>query len=616
MPLLAFTLCVNAPGALFSQTPGADVQFRLAQGLEQAGEYGEAARLYRELYLREKTNIAYFDALQRVLIHVKRYDEVIGLINDRLTRTPADVSLRAQLGGVYYRAGMEQKALDEWDSTLALSPRNPNLYRIVAGVMVENRLLDRAIAVYRRGREACGDPLQFSFELSQLLAVSMDYRGSTAEMVRWLVANPGQLSIVQSRLSLFTGKPDARSAAVDEVREALGGREDVRLLELLGWLYLEGREFPEAFDVFRKIDRTTQAQGATILGFADRVSRERAFAVAAEAYREAIQTPLPGAKLPAARYGYAVAVKELAASVDTLNQPFGVLSQSETEGSLKYRDALMAFRRIVQDYPGTEWSAKSYYQIGTIQFQRFFDLDQALVSFRRVAEEAGGLRLIRHDVALKLGQIHVAKGDTGQAAGSFRMVAGAPDATPDQSDEAAFLLAELDFFAGRIPEAQEHLAAITVNLRADYANDALQLQAFLQDNASSAPAALAQFGRAEFLTCQRKNTEAIALLQDLAMRGGQAGIVDDALLRIASLQQEAGLYREAVATYTVVLTQFRETSIVPDRAQFNIGEIYQFGLRDRDAALGAYERLLADHPRSVWTAIARKRIRSLRGDTL
>jgi tetratricopeptide (TPR) repeat protein len=614
--LVALAILAVAPMTMQSQVPGVETTFRLAQGLEQSGEYEEAARLYRELYLRDQASIVYFDALQRVLTHLKRYEEVIGLMNNRLSRNPGDVTLRAQLGSVYYRAGMEQKALEEWDSSLALNPRDVNRYRIIAGVMVENRLLDRAVEVYRRGRKECADPLLFSFEISQLLTVSLDYYGSTMEMVRWLKANPGQLSMVEARISLFTGKPDARAAAVEAVRAGLREGEDIRLYELLGWLYLEGKDYTLGFEVYRKIDRLTQARGVTILGFADRAYREQAYSVAAEAYQEAIHTPLPPSKMPAARYGYALTLAELGTVLDTLTQPLGALQRKESESNVRFRDALMAFRRIIEDYPASEWSARSHYRIGTIQFEHFFDLDHARASFERVEEEAGGLRAIHYDVALKIGQIYVAEGDTGHAAQQYRGVADAKDATPDQSDEATFRLAELDFFAGRIAEAQRYLASLVVNLRADYANDALQLQAFLQDNGSTAPAALAQYGRAEFLTRQKKNTEAIALLEDLVVRMPQALLADDALLRMALLQEDAGLYTEAVGTYTTLLTKFREHSIFLDRAQFNMGEIYDFGLHDRGAAIAAYEKLLMEYPQSIWVAPARKRIRFLRGDAL
>jgi tetratricopeptide (TPR) repeat protein len=591
-------------------------KFRLAQGFEQAGDYERAAGLYRELLSRDPQNTVYFDALQRMLIQLKQYDDAVALINGRLGLTPADLNLRALLGSVYHRSGRDREAQEEWDKALGLNPASPNPYRIIAGVMIENRLLDRAAEVYRRARVACNDPNLFTIELSQLLAVSMDYHGATTELLRWLGQNPGQLAFVQGRLAAFTGKPDARKAAMDAVREALREKDDARLSELLGWLYLEGKEFSEAFEVYRNIDRLTRAQGGSLLAFADRAFKEQAFDVAARAYEEAIKAPLSAAKMPYAKFGYASTLKGMGAIADTLTRPLGGGHRPMTEASPEYRGAVAYFRSIIQEYPHSEFSAKSYYQIGTIQFEKFFDLDAARASFEKVAEEAGNVRLIRYDVGLKIGQIDVARGDTTRAARSFRPVASAPDATPDQADEANYRLAELDFFAGRSDDAIRRLQAIALNLKADYANDALRLLAFLEENAKTAPEALKQYAQAEFLSRQRKNTEAISLFQHLVQRFPGALLVDDALMRSGSLQEEAGLYQDALATYARLLTEFRESSVSLDRAQFSVAEIQEFGLKDKAAAVAAYEKLLVDHSRSVLTALARKRIRQLRGDPL
>ncbi len=604
------------PMPALTQTQDMATKFRLAQGFEQAGDYERAAGLYRELLTRDPQNTVYFDALQRMLIQLKRYDDAVALINGRLELTPADLSLRALLGSVYHRSGKDREAREEWDRALALNPANPNQYRIIANVMIENRLLDRAAEVYRRARVACKDPNIFTIELSQLLAVSMDYHGATTELLRWLGQNPGQLAFVQGRLAAFTGKPDARKAAMDAVREALREKEDARLSELLGWLYLEGKEFSEAFEVYKNIDRLIRAQGSSLLGFADRAFKEQAFDVAARAYEEAIKAPLSAAKMPHAKFGYASTLKGMGAIADTLTRPLGGGNRPMTEASPEYRGAVAYFRSIIQEYPHSEFSAKSYYQIGTIQFEKFFDLDGALASFEKVGEEAGGVRLIRYDVALKIGQIEVARGDTARAALSYRPVASAPDATPDQADEANYRLAELDFFGGHPDDAIRRLQAIALNLKADYANDALRLLTFLEENEKTAPEALKQFAQAEFLSRQRKNTEAIALLNQVVQRFPGALLADDALMRSASLQEGAGLHQDALATYSRLLTEFKESSVALDRAQFSVAEIQEFSLKDKAAAIAAYEKLLVDYPRSVLAALARKRIRLLRGDPL
>ncbi|MFN0157413.1 MAG: tetratricopeptide repeat protein [Bacteroidota bacterium] len=599
-----------------AQSPDQTTKFRLAQSYEQAGDFESSAKIYRELHAKDQSNALYFDGLRRTLLQLKQYDEAVLLIQQRLSGNPKDINLRGQLGSVLYKAGKELEAYKEWDNAIATEPANPNVYRALSQVMVENRLLERAADLYRRARVACNDQNLFTADLAHLLAVTMDYAGATREYLRLMAQNPAQLGFIQGRMAGFTGKEEGRTAALGVVLEEVRSNSDMKLYQLLGWLYLEGKKFSEAFDVYKKIDDLSKAQGAEVYAFAERAYREGAYDIAAKAYLEAIETPLTTNRMPYAKYGYASALKEISVLLDTI--PTGSISVQlpVSEMQSRYAGAVAYFRRIIKEYPTTEFSARSYFQIGTIQFERYFDLDGALASFEQVEREIPGMGELRHGVALKIGEVLVAKGDTGRAAARFRSVAAGPNATPDQQDESTYRLAEIMYFGGNFEGAIELLANIALNLKADYANDALQLLAFLQENTMTAEPALRDFARADFLARQRKNTEAIPQFLAVIEKYPRALLVDDALMKVAALQSQANLYADALASYERLLTQFKESSIALDRAQFNVAEVYQFGLHDTAKAIATYEKLLGDHPNSLLVAAARKRIRDLRGDSL
>ncbi len=613
IPVMTLLLVLGVAPAM-SQALDAETKFRLAQGLERAGDLERAASLYRELYQRDPSSPVLFDALQRVLVQLKQYDDAILLIRSRLAANPSDVVLRATLGSVEYRAGREGDADRDWNSILANDPKNMNVYRMLAGVMIENRLLDRAADVYRRGRAASGDNSLFSMELAQLLVASMDYGGATREYLRWLDRNPAQVGFVQNRMAAFTAKPDGRNAAIEAVQQALHDQEDARRYELLGWLYLEGNEFEKAFAVYRTLDKLARRQGGALYDFAERAFRAGAYEVAARAYQEAVDAPLPASRIPYARYGYATSLKELGLQSDSVRGPFMSVPPAGQESSPVLDRALEAYRGIIAQYPHTEFSAKSWYQIGVLEYDRFYALDQALASLGHAVQELSGITVIRDQILLKIGEIQTVKGDTAKASQQFATVAGNPSATPDQIDEANFRLAELDYFGARFDAAGERLGSITLNLKANYANDALELGAFLAENRSTAPEALAEYARADFLARQRKNSEAISLFRHVADAYAAAPLADDALMNVATLQAKSGTYDDAIATYGKVLTEFRENGTLLDRAQFRIGEVYQYGLRDVGKAVTAYEKLLSDFPRSVFADKARNRIRRLRGE--
>jgi tetratricopeptide (TPR) repeat protein len=617
LPLLllsaAGVFAAGFPAASLSQTSDRDTKVRLAQSLEQSGEFERAAALYQDLLKGDPMNYVLFDGLQRTWMQLKRYDDVILLVRVRLQSSPGDLNLHALLGSVLYRAGREQEAAAAWDTAIAVDPKNPGTYRLVAAVLTENRLLDRAAEMYRRARTTTGDRNLFTLELAQLLSVGMDYAGATTELLHWLQLNPTQLAFIQGRIASWSSREQARAAAMQVIRARLAEHEETPLLELLAWLAMEGKEFGTALETYRRIDDLTHAHGGSLYQFADRAFKERAFAVASQAYQEAIAAPLAPQRLPSAEYGYACALKELGTLADTIATP--VRAMPATEAHPLYGGAIARFRRIIDEYPGTEYSAKSWYQIGCIQFEKFADLDGALASFDHVLAETQGVAVLRYDVLLLMGRVDVARGDTARAAGHFSIVAAAPDALPDQTDEANFRLAEIEYFAGRIDKAIATLDGIAVNLKADYANDALRLRAFLAENVKTAPEALRAVARGEFLARQGKNSEAIAVLRDAVAASPQASLVDDALMLIGSLQASSGLVSDAIATYERLLHDFTKSSIDLDRAQFRLGELYQFGTRDTARAIAAYEKLLSDYPGSVLAAQARKRIRQLRGDS-
>ncbi|MBI4535000.1 MAG: tetratricopeptide repeat protein [Ignavibacteriae bacterium] len=606
----------------FAQSPEATTKFRLAQGYEQGGDYENAIKLYRELHFADPDNIVYFDSLRRTYLLLKRYDEVITLLQNRLIGRPTDVNLIGSLGGALYQSGREKEATATWERAIAVDPANAGAYRVIANVLIENRLLDRTAELYRQARVACSDPNLFTLDLAQVLAVSMDYAGATREYVRWLKQNPGQLGLVQSRMSTFTGKEEARAASLEELRTELKRADDLNMYRLMGWLYLEGKDFDQGFEVYKTIDKLSSAQGGELYAFAERAYKEQAFEVAAKAYRAAIATPVSSPRMPYAKYGYASALKELSILSDTLQEfapPSGDRTLAEGpvgETQARYAGAIDYFRQIIQEYPNTEFSAKSYYQIGAIQLVKFFDLDAALTSFESVGRDLPGKTPVHFAVGIKIGEVLTAKGDIEQAALRFQSVINAPNATPDQQDEASYRQAELHYFNGKFNEAIDLLEGISNNLKADFTNDALLLHSFLQENRTTSEAALKEFARADFVARQRKNAEAIAIFSRLIEQYPHALLVDDALMKVAVLQTYTRRYMDAISSYERLLTEFKESSIALDKAQFNIAELYAFRMSDNVRAIAAYEKLLADYPQSILAAIARKRIRELRGDSL
>lgn len=614
----AITL-VLLPAALAAQETDLSVRFRVAQGFEQAGDWERAVPIYESLYQSEPQNYVYFDALRRGYTQLKLYDKALILIENRLKTQKEDVLLLSSLGGVYYQMGEDLKADSVWQSVITTSPKNSNLYRLVASQMMEYRLFDQAIKMFLAARAATGNAELFLDELVNIYAAFQQYEQATREYVMMLTTRPGQLPYVQSRMAVFVTRPEALRTAHRVVQEEVNRRsEEVPLRFLLAWLLMEGRDFDSALEEYRVIDRLTKGKGTEIFNFGQRAAQEKAFRVAAKAFKEVIETSPSKEMFPFARFGYARALEEISTETDSsvvfledrsalFLSPTGVVSETRTT----YAGVLRLFEAMIEDYPKSEFAAQSSFRIGVIKKDRFFDLDGALSAFGQV-RNFPKLPLAT-EAAMQVGEVLTTQNNLAKAHAEYAAISSSN--APEIRDRALFRMAELNYFEAKFDSAIGTLQRLTTNMGTDLANDALQLLYFIQENKAGDPAALREFAGTDLLIRQRKYSEALGRFQSIVKQYPQALLVDDATLKIGELHVLLRHPQEALAVLRSVVNDM-PGSILRDRAQMKIGEVYQAVLKDPLRAIEAYELLLTKFPHSLYVGEARRRIRLLRGDAI
>jgi tetratricopeptide (TPR) repeat protein len=587
----------------FTQDNDKLAKLRLAQGFEEAGEWERAAALYEDLSTIEPNNFLYLDGLQRSYKQIKEYGKAINVIRRWLIIQPGDITKITALGGLYYDSGNEAAADSVWNSVIAIDPHNIQIYRVVANEMLEHRMYDQCIRTYLDGRSMSKSDATFADELGNLYAALQQYASATQEYLRLIKTTPEQLSLVQSRLSVFTAKPEGISAASETVKDELKNEPDnISLHRLYAWLLSEDRRYGTALEQYRIIDRLSNAKGNELFSFAQRLHQEHAFTTAAEAFKEIIDEHKSLQLLPFARFGYARALEEQIAKTDTAAFSSGSPST--------YDSPIQLYESMAADHANPDLAVQSLYRIGIIKFEKLFDLNGALKAFNRI-NDIESTSTLSHDAVLKIGEVQTARNDLAAARKEYdRMSAISLVAYQDQ---AAFKLAELDYFEAKFDSALSILKRFNTNLNTDLANDGLQLQYFIQENNTSAPQALAEFAKADLLMRQRKYSESLVQFQDIVNHYPTALLVDDAMMKIGELDLFLKHPDEAVKAFRFLVDSI-PLSILKDRAQFRIAEICQTVFNNKVRAIEAYEKLLAQFPNSLYAEEARKRIRLLRGD--
>ena len=612
--MLLFAVGVLGVSVSLAQNEDAVMKLRLAQSFEQNGDWERAVAQYEALFLANPQNIVYFEGLRRGYTQLKQYDKAIDLIQYWISRQQRNPSLLSELGGVYYLKGNESKADSLWRFVIKTDPKNHSLYRIVASKLMEFRLYDRAIQLFLEARTSTGSNELFVDDLAMLYTAFQQYDEATREYISLLITRPDQLSSIQSRMSMMVTRPEALTAARRVVEAEMARRkESIPLLRLAAWLSMESKEYDAALDQYRNIDRLANAGGNELFTFGQEATQEHEYAAAAKAFQEIIEQYPRSAKLPYARFGYARAREEVAAASDSSGSlGRNILPTWPVSETLQgYNGVIQLYEAIIADYAGSEFAAQSYFRLGVVKQERLFDLDGALAAYGKVRS----LQLnhpFAFEASLRIGQVWTAKNNLPAARQEYGKLLGNRD--PEMRNHAIVALAELDYYEASFDSAAAKLQVFTSSTSNDLANNALQFLYFIQENRFANMDALAAFARADLMMRQRKYSEALAQFEDCIKRFPDALVVDDATMNMAELKLLLGRTTEALELFQAVAIM--PLSILSDRAQLRIGEVYEMILKNKEKAIEAYEQLLTRFAHSMYLEKARLRIRMLRGDVL
>lgn len=614
-------LSVAAAAQAIPQARAGDIRLRLAESYEQSGDFESALKIYQSLYGQDSSNLVLFEALRRDYLQLKMYDNTISLMEQMLGRMPGDINLMSQLASVYVLKSDEAKADSMWERAIAIDPKRETTFRFVGSAMLQCRQFDRAINIYKRGRIACADPKLFTPDIAYLYSIMLKYSEATVEYLNLVRQSPPQLGYAESRIATYTGRKDGLSAATLAVEQTVKGEAgNLSFQQMLAWLYMEGKHYDQAFEVYKIIDDKSHAQGHELFNFATRALNEKAYAVAAKAFTGIVLNYPKFDQLAQVKFGYANTQEEIDTESDTLKlfggvNPFSEKRRGDSEGKPLYASAIAAYEQVIREFPETEIAARSMLRIAILKQEKLFDLGGARTELENLSGRYAMFPAVIEEATLRLGDVYLTSGDLERADAQYKILAGHGVIVNPRQETATLRLAELDYFRTNFQDALTKLKTLTRNAGADVTNDALGMQIFIQDNLKSDAAPLKEFARADLLKRQRKLPEALSVFESIVQTYPKSDVVDEALMGIGDLQTQLARYPDAIAAYNRLLKDFPE-SIVLDRAVMKIGEVYRLGMKDAVNAISTYQKLLEQYPNSIYAGEARRRIRELRGDNI
>jgi tetratricopeptide (TPR) repeat protein len=609
-------ICLNLQFA-HAQGSSPSIKIKIAQSYERAGDYGSAIKIYEEIFQKDSLNLTLFDALKRGYLQLKRYNDAVTLIKKWIRLQPRDISLLAQLGSVYVLASEESEANKIWEEAIRLEPNRESTYLLVGMAMVESRLFDRAVELYKRGRIECHNPNLFAIDIAYLYSLMLNYPEATKEYINLLRQNPSQLTFVQSRIGSYTERVEGLSATILVVSQAVKNEPtNVTLHQLLGWLYMEAKDFNRAYEIYKIIDSRLAGGGLVLFSFAERAFHEKSYDAATKAYNDIITGYPNFNQMAQVKFGLAHTLEESRTETDTVtifgpNNPFN----NATSNPATFADILEAYQNVISAYPNTEVAAQSNLRIGIIKQEKMNDLEGAGNSFEAITSLKGRFASIAWEAKIRLGKVNLMQGNLKSAEGEFRSLYGEQSATPVLRDEALFQLAQLSYFSENFQNALGILDTLTKNPQSDATNDALALKLFIQEQIKQNEKILKQYAKADLLKHQSKLSEALSSFESLLKNDSLSSIIENVYLNCGDILTSLHRYTEAVSAYDHIIINFPD-GIYADQTLLKKGQIFELGLNDREKAVGTYQQLLEKYINSIYATEARKRIRGLRGDNI
>lgn len=578
----------------------------LARACESDGDFEKALAIYEDLYHRDSTNLVVTDRLKYTYRILGKNDQRIPILRRQLLTDSSNTVWWIELADAYFRSKQIRQAEYAVNEALRREGQSLTVYRNVAGMMIENRWFEPVEGVYLQARQRFNDSHLFTLELASLYTYRGDAYRAAQSYLQHLGHRPDALDYVRNQVLLLPKDDSSYVAVVRALSEALSaGKENQSVRRLMIDVHFQHRDFDRAFDQCVLADRIQGKGGVEILNFADLTFQNQMYPVALKAYRHFL-AEYPNA--PQAEMGVARCFERMEVGLDSSAME-SVLGDTATVREKYFStQAVESYRRIVSKYRRTEWSAEAYFRIGNIQFERFFDVDEAVVNYQNALTEYPSASF-RHDVLFSIAECMLVQGRMEDVHRKVEAIQR-ESRSVEVSDRAAFFLGELFFFEESFDSSKAVFGRLAQRKDGLFVNDALRYALLLQES-SAERERLAVYARALLMARQHKTAEAQLHLTTLARQlQEESPLFDDVLFQSARLLITQGKFEEAVRVLEGLRRNLPQSPMA-DLSLKMVAEIHDMHLRDYPKATALYREFLMRFPKSIYGDEVRKRLRRL-----
>jgi tetratricopeptide (TPR) repeat protein len=578
---------------VFSQEP------EVAYSYYRSGEYEKAISLYEPLHENNPVRQDYFKYLLTCYQQTEDYKSAEKLIRKQQKTFPNLFNLYVELGYNYQLQKQNEKAEKEYQKALKVIEKNPNYVYAIGQAFKNNSLLDHALESYQKAKKL-NPKININVQLAQIYAEKGELEKMFNSYLNLIDVNEKYYPTVQRYIAQFiTANPEDETNILFKkllLKRAQNNPKNA-YNRLLGWIYMQQKQYGKALIQEKSVFRRDPKNTLKIAEIGKIAFQNGDYKTSEDAFQFILKNdPDPRAVLEAEDFSIRIRIKN-----------------SKTSQELKKTNE--SFNDLFKKYG---------FNSNTIRLQLTyadfltFDLNQPAkaIEVLKESEEFAKTPFIKGAIRIKLADIMVYTGQFNQALILYSQVqTELKNSTLAQT--AQFKVAQTSFFKGDFDWAKTQLKVLKTSTSKLIANDALELYLTITNNIAkdSVTRPLELYAKAELLSFQNKNIQAVDTLNIILRKYKGQPVEDDALYRQAELLTEMNEFKKAEENYLKILKINPEGVFVED-ACYKLAKLYHKKLNEPEKAKEYYKKIIFEYPTSINVADARKQYRLLRGDPI
>lgn len=597
---------------------------KLAIQYFQNGEFEKAAELFEDIFDKKQDTYIYYYYYQ-TLISLDDFKKLEKVVKKQQRTQPDAQRYKVDLGYIYERAGDSEKAGKVYEEAIQDLPTVQNKIIELYNAFLTRNLRDYSIKTLKRGRELLKNEKLFSLELTNIYT-QLQLTDQIIEEALSLVKDndPTYLkdaeSILQNLLIADEDDINYNKVKIQLQKFSQKDPDNTSYVSLLYWIYQIRKDFQGALVLAKSLDKRYKEDGERLYFLAKLAAQNRDYDVAVDALEYVL------AKGPDATYYTKARQSLLEVKFIKLTSSYPVLLTDAQKLELEFKKAIDEYGI----HSGTsDWVRKYAYLLAFYvnkQDEAMRLLNQAIATVDRDPKEKALYKVDLADIQLYTNDVWEATLNYSQVEKDF------PNDTIGHF--AKFKNAKLSFYIGEFSWAKSQLDVLRAATSKLIANDAMYFSLLISDNEEDdfeeeqeeedsvavslfeneiSNQALRYFAKADFMIFKNQNDQAMGLLDSILIIDPFGKLADDVYFQKAKLLLKKGDYFGAENYLKQVVEKFAY-ELLADDAIFQLGELYEFYLKDHQKAMDYYQTLMRDYPGSLYAVEARKRFRTLRGD--